>query len=368
MGANIYRVLLIISLIASLADAYSQCNINDRGTNLQVKANQYPYTVFYKNDPHGSFNYARNLNLALDSFRLNLRKLVKNGKGDIPRDINAEVPYDVFKRLFDDAYAPIVDYRAIGRVKNNGDTVWSTKEDERRAAFSWQIKAKSFVLLCATNLQGNSLPPDSLQLLRVDLDEMFETIDYNYPAFCTACGLKDAVESDFKNWTMIGQYVSKNMIHYLQAYDLYMADAYLQKKDTDRADSIRCDIGKELQQFVRDFYKEGQSFLGVLSRDNDNHTLMHAGVLGLASIVLNDIGDSRVEPNKHPEKWFENAMWRIDKTMWDETGRAESKRGDKYGFATIDFADTGQFGIQLIPPKQARKIQGFSFQIGARLG
>jgi hypothetical protein len=155
MGANIYRALLVIFLIASLADAYSQCNINDRGTNLQVKANQYPYTVFYRNDMNGAFNYELNLNDGLNIYRTDLRELVRNGKGEVAKNEFDVVPLNIYGELFKIAFAPIKDY--ITEYKDGGQTYYTEYVEVRRHGFVTQLKAKAFVLLIATNLAGSRL-------------------------------------------------------------------------------------------------------------------------------------------------------------------------------------------------------------------
>ncbi|MCB0737776.1 MAG: hypothetical protein KDC92_09710, partial [Bacteroidetes bacterium] len=293
--------------------AFSQCSIsNTRGNNSSfVNDEGYPFTTFYRNDENGSFTYDRGLSASIDTLRsrLSLILLQENGNLSIPEDTLSEVVANVYKSLHAIARKPNESYLIEGQVEPSY---------KRRQAFSFQIKAKGFVLLCAVNDTGGNIPTDTLQKLRDDIETMFSKIyyDYNYTYTNTQ-----------------SHSMSKNLIHYLQAYDYLMTDALLNGGQT-RVEEITC-IGANLQKLVGEYFRSVNKLppVGALQRDNDNHTLMAASVLGLASLVLHQHGANRLRPHRHPEKWARTAMWRIDKTIWDENGRAESKRGGTYGFA-----------------------------------
>jgi hypothetical protein len=159
MGAYIDRTVLIAMLIIGNTTVYGQCKINDRGINAQIEGNQHPYSVFYRGDQNGAFNYEQKLIDALNTFRTDLREMVNNGKGDSKEDAKdkyAFIPVQVYDKLFKYAFAPIEDY-ITERYKDGGQTYYTGYEEVRRHGFATQLKAKAFVLLCATNLEGSRL-------------------------------------------------------------------------------------------------------------------------------------------------------------------------------------------------------------------
>ncbi|MCB0738423.1 MAG: hypothetical protein KDC92_12980 [Bacteroidetes bacterium] len=297
---------MIFILVLAILDSTGQCSlVGTRGENRLVDSDKYPYTTFYRNDPNGSFNYHRSLNDAIDIFRNRLASLVIVGKAAEETELQDRIPYNVYAQLYN---------LATGQTNSYNTAVKETKGQE---GFREQLKARGFILLCAVDLNGNALPSQTLDDLRDDIEAMFASIDYNY-------GLFDGTVSN-------SHYVSKNLIHYLQAYDYLMTDAML-SGDQNRIKEVQC-IGNDLQKLVGEYFianKMPNFKLSTLYRNNDNHTLQTAAVLGLASVVLNQHTHNRLHPNRHPSKWCRTAMWRIDKTMWEGLGRNES---DGHGFA-----------------------------------
>ena len=119
---------------------------------------------------------------------------------------------------------------------------------------------------------------------------------------------------------------SRKIIHLLQAYD------YLKGVNPD-GKRIK-NSGYLLQALVRKFYKNvARNPFGNMVR-NDNHSLMFAGALGLASVILHDHSYTAVGISWHPETWAHAALWRINRTLWNEQPgkKTESRDSLTYGF------------------------------------
>lgn len=127
----------------------------------------------------------------------------------------------------------------------------------------------------------------------------------------------------------------KDLIMYLQAYDFLMAAQRLSQEaagyscyaiDANDLDAIRW----RLQHFARNVYMKSNS-LEAFVRHN-NVSLIAAGTLGLAAVVLHDCGYNRASHNWHPAQWADAARWNIEKTLFDAHD-ALSKRGGEFGYA-----------------------------------
>ena len=253
-------LVLIITFLA--LDLSAQNCINDNGTNSFVTPNQHPYTVFFKKQ-NSIFNHNnQNRAQSLDIFRARLREILLDGRKEPYDTRDVENIYKTYEQLCALAYE--------SSIENYVDH----KTNRHNTKFAYQLKAKAFVLLCATNKAGLTLGADTMAQIRTDIESMFASVEYEYPTSCKDCG-----------WSSIGQYAAKRIIHYLQAYDLYVADAQLELTDNSKVNSIKCDIGIGLQQMIRDYWRNGERVLGAMSRNKDNHRLMFGGVLGLASVV-----------------------------------------------------------------------------------
>ncbi|MCB0738987.1 MAG: hypothetical protein KDC92_15870, partial [Bacteroidetes bacterium] len=120
-------------------------------------------------------------------------------------------------------------------------------------------------------------------------------------------------------------WLGKTLIMLLQAYD------YLKAVEPNNSDVIEC--GRILQCYTRHLYEAGASSLWGHYFRRNNHSLMIAGAVGLASVVLADHGASNLEPNYQPAVWAASSNWRILKTLFDDKeSKHESTRGDINGF------------------------------------
>lgn len=136
------------------------------------------------------------------------------------------------------------------------------------------------------------------------------------------------------------QYRSKELIMYLQAYDLLKtAKAAGLEVDQVRLDKIRGVRGKlkkkksSLQYYTRNLYRKADNDFSSLSKYN-NHSLMTAASLGMAAVVLNDASTRRkFNKNWQPERWAEVAHWHINRSLWTNDNFHQSTIGEIAGYA-----------------------------------
>lgn len=131
------------------------------------------------------------------------------------------------------------------------------------------------------------------------------------------------------------QWRTKELVVFLTAYDILKTVKNLRTNSVSNDELIHCKVA--LQGYTRNFYMVGKLFSGV---KNNNHTLMLAGALGTAAIVLNDAGHRRIRFNYHPETWGNKASFYTVNTMFfrqrkdnkDERVKM-SKAGEEAGYA-----------------------------------
>lgn len=109
---------------------------------------------------------------------------------------------------------------------------------------------------------------------------------------------------------------SKELIHYLIAYDLL--------KGSGVDDELLTVAEEKLQNFAGNLYARAeQSYPAPISFFPDldfyeynpnNHGIMISSTLGLAAIVLNNTESD--DPNLQPINWINAGMWNLDNTLW----------------------------------------------------
>lgn len=157
-------------------------------------------------------------------------------------------------------------------------------------------KYAAFVFLLGVDESGASLSGPDRDAVRNLAIEYLLTCNYECPA------------DDGKY-----AYRTKDLIMYLQAYDLLMSAPRL-GLSVNQGDMTK--IKYRLQRAAKNLYTKGHWPLGTLYREN-NHTLMGAAALGVASIVLNDCKNYALEGDWHPDKWAREANGRIIRTLYD---------------------------------------------------
>ncbi|MBI3141816.1 MAG: hypothetical protein HYZ16_03195, partial [Bacteroidetes bacterium] len=177
-------------------------------------------------------------------------------------------------------------------------------------------KQAAFVCLLGLDKDGNEIKSGSPlyhQFKQVAFNALTMLKDNNYN--------KVYGGSDGKGYN-----TSRRVILFLQAYDFL--------KGLEPQNDTVIQIGYLLQSHVRDFFRINKNWPWDVFYRNDNHSLMFAGALGLASVVLHDHSHKSIDKSWHPEQWAHAALWRINRTLWHEEWgkKTESKRGGTYGF------------------------------------
>ena len=257
------------------------------------------------------------LSLLLSLFSLSLHAQGEwrpaNGTFVHPRTLTSPVEVDVVREII--GVKPLGElftslwYDVWGKMppQENG-----TSNGRRgRAGFA---KNAAFVLLVDRGISGSEvqpLDPAERAAIRETLLELLRTIN---PDVETAL--------EYTEW----QWRSKELIDYLCAYDMALG-AGVPKDSLVAARNL-------LQDFAGNLHREatlsvaGLSFFTTIK---NNHALMTAAALGMAAVVLNDVGD--VDPNRQPQSWIKTALWNIDNLFWRDESRRLSEPGVIAGYA-----------------------------------
>jgi hypothetical protein len=128
---------------------------------------------------------------------------------------------------------------------------------------------------------------------------------------------------------------SKELIHYLVAYDLL--------KGAGIADPALQEAKSKLISFTGNLYKRTTDFypnpllasvpLEFYSYNPNNHAIITCTTLGVAAIVLSDA--SSADENFQPINWMNSAMWNLDNALWKAEGLIPrvSESGQLAGYA-----------------------------------
>lgn len=202
---------------------------------------------------------------------------------------------------------------------------------------SKMCKNAAFVYLIGVDSSGKTLRrsthPDTISYYNDFKTRAIQRLQY--------MNVKTVVNPEYMQWR------SKEIIHYLQAYDMLKTAEMLADQDVPgysftQTEKEQLEVIKyNLQRFARNIYQDADNLAGSLAfyRSN-NHTIMSASALGLAAIVLNDCGHNGHKNNWHPKNWARVAHYKICYSMWDQTwyerlvtGGTMSKRDTIAGYA-----------------------------------
>lgn len=115
------------------------------------------------------------------------------------------------------------------------------------------------------------------------------------------------------------QWRSKELIDYLVAYDLMRgAGVPVTTLEPGRL---------KLQEFAGNLYSSGSGFVGSIY---NNHLFMTGAALGMAGVVLNDMGSGTA--SRQPQNWINVSMYNMDNAMWRASQR-QSEPGKLAGYA-----------------------------------
>lgn len=109
------------------------------------------------------------------------------------------------------------------------------------------------------------------------------------------------------------QWRSKELIDYLIAYDLLRGAGI-------SATALAAGQAR-LQEFASNLQRQSTTaaFNLFYSQVKNNHALMTAAALGMAAVVLNDVGGTA--PHQQPLTWINTSLYTIDNVLWRDTQR-----------------------------------------------
>ncbi|MCB2407720.1 heparinase II/III domain-containing protein [Hymenobacter lucidus] len=189
----------------------------------------------------------------------------------------------------------------------------NTSADGRRARATFAKNAAFVVLLERKSADGalSPLPTEEKAALIATTKTLLESINTNVEVFATLSN-----PSSYNEW----QWRSKELIDYLIAYDLLRGAG-----ETDNSLAL----GKRrLQEFAGHLDSQSVkpfkpvSFLSYefYKQVKNNHTLMTAAALGMAAVVLNDVG-SATYVSRRPTSWINHGLFNIDNVLWQDAQR-----------------------------------------------
>ena len=100
------------------------------------------------------------------------------------------------------------------------------------------------------------------------------------------------------------------------------------------SDTLLLTAKLKLQEYAGNLHEEvafNLLNLGFFGLHVDNHALRSAGALGLAAIVLNDVGSASADDR--PTAWLATGLYNIDNVFWRDPSNAQSAPGVIAGYA-----------------------------------
>lgn len=227
--------------------------------------------------------------------------------------LRTQASYSDFEPIFLGVYAGARGMASTDNTTSNGRRARATSA--KNAAFVLMFGRKPRPHPKITDPHDEQLNDSDRTELRAKVLSLLNTVNTEVPAI-TLTNL-----AAYDNW----QWRSKDLIDYLIAYDLMLGAG------TDP--SLLAAARARLQQYAGNLYREStRRILGVSFFDvvKNNHALMSAGALGMAAVVLNDVGST--DTSEQPEHWAQTALWNVDNILWHDAAR-QSEPGVVAGYA-----------------------------------
>ncbi len=202
-------------------------------------------------------------------------------------------------------------------------------DDKRNRAYI--AKNAAFCFLLGVKPSGNtitSLSTSEKDYLRITSRTLLEQINTYVNV------LSSDSPTNFDNW----QWTSKQIIDFVTAYDLLRGAGVSETELTLAKNAVKVFTGNL-------YFEATKTNLGTnfFQGAKNNHSLMTAGAIGMAAVILSDIKDT-LDQNK-PYNWINAAMWNIHNVMWWDikrqstvgkyTGYAEGTYYYKYAFCNL---------------------------------
>ncbi|UOQ51082.1 heparinase II/III domain-containing protein [Hymenobacter cellulosivorans] len=192
-------------------------------------------------------------------------------------------------------------------------TTDNTSSDGRRQRATL-AKNAAFVALLDRQVQNGAvspLPAADKAALIASTRGLLETINTNVEVFATLSN-----PSSYNDW----QWRSKDLIDYLIAYDLLRGAG-----ETDNSLAV---AKRRLQEFAGNLDSQAVkpfrpvSFVSYefFKQVKNNHALMTAAALGMAAVVLNDVG-SATYVSRRPTSWINHGLYNLDNVLWQDAQR-----------------------------------------------
>ncbi|UOQ70376.1 heparinase II/III domain-containing protein [Hymenobacter cellulosilyticus] len=187
----------------------------------------------------------------------------------------------------------------------------STDGRHRRATLA---KNAAFVALLDRKAENGAISPLTAAekaTLIATTRGLLETINTDVEVFATLSNL-----SSYNEW----QWRSKDLIDYLIAYDLLRGAGETDNSLTAAKRRLQEFAGNLDSQAVKPFRPVSFASYEFFKQVKNNHALMTAAALGMAAVVLNDVG-SATHVSRRPTSWINHGLYNIDNVLWQDAQR-----------------------------------------------
>ena len=325
MRKLVLTMLLANIVLFSFGQKHCKCEIDkierkqdgDNGSHNEILngLKQRPITTFSRDAQNAWYHPDSTQTQNLSTLRLRLNE-AKSSK-------DFEKLYNV---IWSQAQNPIVPYTHVKKGNNEGNNAKTAK-------------AAAFCLVANFNGSGTVLTSTEKAMLKSKVVDAIMRFEYRndddyfddlIPTPWTFIGKKFKFDGTNKeranNYTGSHYWFSKALVMLLEAYDLAAA-VYENDAQLDSCSKI-------LHCVSTNYFEVSTATLWGVGLRNDNHSLMSAGAIGLASVVLGEQTVKSWNRDWQPDVWAKYAHWRIIKTLWDlPSDQYETISTGTYGFA-----------------------------------
>jgi len=247
-----------------------------------------------------------------------------NADISFPRSIIDSLDIPIVKsKLQDASNFPI--YSSIWERANEDIPTDNTTKNNRRTR-SEIAREAAFVFLMQHKIENQNIVPLTLTDSIFYLNRVVNLLENINTDIAVQSGW-----SFYFEW----QFRAPELMHYLIAYDL-LKGAGISNNILTGAENKLKEFAGTLYTRIIDLYPcPGIPFcnLDFFSYNPNNHGIMNSAALGLAGIVLGDLGDSN--PNFQPTNWINVGMWNLDNSLFKANGTFPrvSESGEMVGYA-----------------------------------
>ncbi|PJJ59741.1 heparinase II/III domain-containing protein [Hymenobacter chitinivorans] len=204
-------------------------------------------------------------------------------------------------------------YQGLYQSASAQPTPDNASADGRRSRATL-AKNAAFVALLDRKAENNTLSPlpaAEKAALLANARGLLETINTDVEVYASLSNL-----SSYNEW----QWRSKELIDYLIAYDLLRGAGETTSSLAAARLRLQAFAGNLDSQAVKPFRPVSFMSYEFFKQVKNNHALMTAAALGMAAVVLNDVG-SATAVSRRPTSWINDGLYNLDNILWQDPQR-----------------------------------------------